>query len=92
MAKITALTEDLCRYMLRNRAEEGSVLRDLRRETESSVGDQAGMMISEEQGVLLRILTGALAPRLAIEIGNVHRLQLRMHRVRPAVRRQADLL
>ncbi|MDE0124024.1 MAG: class I SAM-dependent methyltransferase [Bryobacterales bacterium] len=69
MAKITALTEDLCRYMLRNRAEEASVLRDLRRETESSVGDQAGMMISEEQGVLLRILTGALAPRLAIEIG-----------------------
>lgn len=69
MAKITALTQDLCRFMLRNRVEESRTLRDLRLETQRKTADHAGMMISEEQGVLLRILVGALAPRLAIEIG-----------------------
>ena len=69
MAKITALTQDLCRYMLRNCAAENRILGELRRETATKVGDLAGMMIAEEQGILLRILVGALAPRLAIEIG-----------------------
>ena len=69
MAKITALTQDLCKYMLRNRAEEGTILKELRHETERKVGSMAGMMIAEEQGVLLRMLVAALAPRLAIEIG-----------------------
>ncbi len=55
--------------MLRNRASEDSVLRDLRRATEAEVSDWAGMMISEEQGVLLRVLVGALEPRLAVEVG-----------------------
>lgn len=69
MAKITPLTQDLCRYMLRNRAREDRILAALRRETESRLGGVAGMMIAEEQGILLRILVGALAPRLAIEVG-----------------------
>ena len=29
----------------------------------------AGMMISQEQGVLLRILVGALAPKVSVEVG-----------------------
>ena len=69
MAKVTVLTQDLCRYMIRNRSRESELLGELRRETEQRIGDYAGMMISEEQGVLLRILVGALAPRVAIEIG-----------------------
>ena len=69
MSKITALTEDLCRYMIRNRTAENVILGELRRETEQKIGDLSGMMISEEQGALLRILVGALAPRVAIEVG-----------------------
>ena len=69
MAKITALTQDLCRYMIHNRSRESRLLGELRRETERRIGDYAGMMISEEQGVLLRVLVGAIAPRVAIEIG-----------------------
>ena len=69
MAKVTSLTQDLCRYMLRHRTAEDAVLEELRRETEREVGDMAAMMISQEQGVLLRILVGALAPRVAVEVG-----------------------
>ena len=69
MPKITPLTQDLLRYMLRNRTGEDEALAALRRETKSTVGDVAGMMISEEQGVFLRVLVAALAPRLAIEVG-----------------------
>ncbi len=69
MAKITTLTQDLCRYMLRNRASEGRILAELRRETEAKFGGIAGMMIAEEQGILLRMLVGALAPKVVIEVG-----------------------
>ena len=69
MPKITPLTQDLLRYMLRNRADEDAALNALRRETRAAAGDLAGMMVSEEQGVFLRILVAALAPRLAIEVG-----------------------
>lgn len=69
MSKITPLTEDLCRYMIRNRSAEDKMLTELRKETEEKAREVAGMMISEEQGFLLRILVGALAPRVAIEVG-----------------------
>ena len=69
MAKVTALTQDLCSYMIRNRSPEGPILTALRQETIRVAGEFAGMMISEEQGVLLRILVGALAPRHAVEVG-----------------------
>ena len=69
MAKITPLTQDSYGYMVRNRSPEGPILAALRQETRRAVGEFAGMMISEEQGVLLRILVGALAPRLAVEVG-----------------------
>ena len=55
--------------MLRNRSPEDEVLAELRRETVAQVPDYAGMMISEEQGILLRILVGATAPKLAVEVG-----------------------
>lgn len=69
MAKVTALTQDLCRYMLWNRSREDRVLAQLREETRERLGDRAGMMVSEEQGILLRTLVASIAPRLAIEIG-----------------------
>lgn len=69
MAKITALTQDLYRYMIGHRSAEDQVLTDLRRETLRVVGDKAGMMISEEQGILLRMLLAAVAPKLVVEVG-----------------------
>jgi len=69
MAKITALTQDLYRYMIGHRSAEDQVLTDLRRETLRLVGDKAGMMISEEQGILLRMLVAAVAPKLVVEVG-----------------------
>ena len=69
MAKITALTQDLYRYMIGHRSAEDQVLTDLRRETLRVVSDKAGMMISEEQGILLRMLVAALAPKLVVEVG-----------------------
>ncbi len=55
--------------MIRNRTAENEILGELRRDTEERVGELSGMMISEEQGVLLRILVAALAPQVAIEVG-----------------------
>ncbi len=69
MAKITPLTQDLCRYMLAHRAPEQPVLEDLRQETVRQAGDQAGMMISPEQGTLLRMLVAATAARIVVEVG-----------------------
>lgn len=69
MAKITSLTQDLCRYMLAHRAPEQAALKGLRRETIREAGDQAGMMISPEQGALLRMLVAATAARVVVEVG-----------------------
>ena len=69
MAKITALTQDLCKYMLRNCTPEDRVLGELRRETEAAVPEFAGMMISKEQGILLRLLVASVGPKVTIEIG-----------------------
>ncbi len=69
MAKITALTPDLCRFMLRSRSREQRHIAALRRETELRAGPKAGMMVSEEQGMLLRLLVGALRAQLVVEVG-----------------------
>ena len=69
MAKITSLTQDLYRFMLRNRTAEEQLLGELRRETEQMIGRLAGMMISEEQGLLLRILVAAIGARRVVEVG-----------------------
>ena len=69
MAKITSLTQDLYRFMLRNRTAEEQLLGELRRETEQKVAERAGMMISEEQGLLLRILVAAIGAKRVVEVG-----------------------
>ena len=69
MAKITSLTQDLYRFMLQNRTAEEQLLGELRRETEQRIGRLAGMMISEEQGLLLRILVAAIGARRVVEVG-----------------------
>lgn len=69
MAKITSLTQDLYRFMLRNRTAEEPLLGELRRETEQRIGRLAGMMISEEQGLLLRILVAAIGAKRVVEVG-----------------------
>lgn len=69
MAKITSLTQDLYRFMLRNRTVEEQLLGELRRETEERIGGLAGMMISEEQGLLLRILVAASGAKRVVEVG-----------------------
>lgn len=69
MAKITSLTQDLYRFMLRNRTPEDQLLGELRRETEEKVGALAGMMISEEQGLFLRILVAAIGAKQVVEVG-----------------------
>ncbi|MYB50635.1 MAG: SAM-dependent methyltransferase, partial [Acidobacteriia bacterium] len=69
MAKITSLTQDLYRFMLRNRTSEDQLLGELRRETEEKVGALAGMMISEEQGLFLRILVAAINAKRVVEVG-----------------------
>ena len=69
MAKITSLTQDLYRFMLRNRTAEDQFLGELRRETEERVGEFAGMMISEEQGLFLRMLVGAIGAKRVVEVG-----------------------
>lgn len=69
MAKITSLTQDLYRFMLRNRTPEDQLLGELRRETEETVGALAGMMISEEQGLFLRMLVAAMGAKQVVEVG-----------------------
>ena len=69
MAKITSLTQDLYRFMLRNRTSEDQLLGELRHETEERVGALAGMMISEEQGLFLRILVAAINAKRVVEVG-----------------------
>ena len=69
MAKITSLTQDLYRFMLRNRTSEEQSLGELRRETEEKAGDLSGMMISEEQGLLLRMLVAATGAKTVVEVG-----------------------
>ena len=70
MAKITPLAPDSHGYRIRNRSSEGPILAELRQETRRTAGELAGMLTSEEQGVLLMILVGALATRLAVDIGS----------------------
>ncbi len=69
MAKITSLTQDLCQFMLRNRTSEDRLLGELRRETEEKIGALAGMMISEEQGLFLRMLVAAAGAKQVVEVG-----------------------
>ncbi len=69
MPKVTALNDDLCRYLLHHRTADDAVLTELREETLRRFGALGVMMISEDEGSLLSVLAGALAPKLAVEVG-----------------------
>jgi caffeoyl-CoA O-methyltransferase len=63
----TPLDPDLHRYAI-ERSRQPEVLARLEAETRE-LGDVAVMMISPEQGSLLRVLAGALGARRALEVG-----------------------
>ncbi len=69
MPKVTALTDDLCRYLLNHRTADDAVATELREETLQRFGEMGAMMISEDEGSFLSVLVGALAPKLAVEVG-----------------------
>ena len=69
MAKITALTDDLCRYLINHRTADDDILKELRAETFERVGALGVMMIPEDAGTFLSVLVGALAPKFAVEVG-----------------------
>jgi len=69
MPKITALTDDLCRYLINHRTVDDDILNELRAETFERVGELGVMMISEDAGTFLSVLVGALAPKFAVEVG-----------------------
>lgn len=62
------LAPRLHHYLVSHGSQPDAVLADLAAET-AALGDPARMQISPEQGVLLTILTAALAPSRVIEIG-----------------------
>jgi caffeoyl-CoA O-methyltransferase len=67
--KATGLREDLYEYLVARRTADDDLLLELRRETEERFSDQAGMVISPEQGTLLGILVAATGARRVLEIG-----------------------
>jgi predicted O-methyltransferase YrrM len=67
--KYLSLNDPLYHYVLECRSGAADpVLEALRRETES-LGDEARMQISREQGSFLTVLTAAMGARSALEIG-----------------------
>ena len=67
--KYLPLNDQLYEFMRRQRSGTGdSILADLREET-ASLGDDARMQISEEQGDFLGILARLLGARNALEVG-----------------------
>ena len=67
--KATGLREDLYEYLVARRTADDDLLLELRRETEERFSDQAGMVISPEQGTFLGILVAATGARRVLEIG-----------------------
>ena len=67
--KYLSLNDELYQYLCRQRSDvDDPILKALRKETET-LGDDARMQISQEQGTFMRILTAAIGARSAIEIG-----------------------
>lgn len=67
--KATGLKEDLYEYLAAHRTPDDELLVELRRQTERQFSDQAGMVISPDQGTLLGILVAATGARRVLEIG-----------------------
>jgi predicted O-methyltransferase YrrM len=67
--KYTPLTDSLYNYLCAQRSNAADpVLHDLRTKTER-LGDDAVMMISEEQGSFFSLLVAAIGAKTAVEIG-----------------------
>jgi caffeoyl-CoA O-methyltransferase len=67
--KATGLREDLYEYLVARRTADDDLLLELRRETEERFSDQAGMVISPEQGTFLGILVAAIGAKRVLEVG-----------------------
>ena len=68
MRKFIVVDDTLQDYILVHRTPDDAVLRALQEET-AALGERSRMQISMDQGTLLRILTGAMGARRAIEVG-----------------------
>ena len=67
--KYLPLNDELYEFMRRQRSGAGDpILADLREET-ASLGDDARMQISEEQGEFMGILVRLIGARRTIEVG-----------------------
>jgi caffeoyl-CoA O-methyltransferase len=69
LMKATGIKEDLYDYIVARRTAEDDLLLELRRETEDRFQDQAGMVISPDQGTLLGILVAATGAKRVLEVG-----------------------
>jgi caffeoyl-CoA O-methyltransferase len=63
------LTEDLHAYMVAHGTPPDEVTSDLIAETRASLPDDAGMQVAPEQAAFLRMLTGLIGVRNAVEVG-----------------------
>ena len=67
--KALPLTEDLHAYMLAHGTPPDPVTADLIAETRASLPDDASMQVAPEQAAFLRMLTGVMGARQAVEVG-----------------------
>jgi caffeoyl-CoA O-methyltransferase len=66
--KFTVLTPELHGYLVEHGARQDELLRRLAAET-AELGGIAIMLVSPEQGALMRLLVGAIGARRALELG-----------------------
>jgi caffeoyl-CoA O-methyltransferase len=67
--KALPLTEELHTYMLDQSTPPDDVAADLIRETRAALPDDASMQVAPEQAAFLRMLTGVMGVRHAVEVG-----------------------
>jgi caffeoyl-CoA O-methyltransferase len=67
--KALPLTEELHSYMLDRSTPPDEVTGDLIRETRAALPDDASMQVAPEQAAFLRMLTGVMGVRHAVEVG-----------------------
>lgn len=63
------LTAELHSYLVQHSTPSDAVVADLIAETRALLPDRAGMQVSEEQATFLRLLTGLMGARRAVEVG-----------------------
>jgi caffeoyl-CoA O-methyltransferase len=67
--KPLALTDDLHAYLLAHCTPPDEVTAELIRETRSALPNDAGMQVAPEQAAFLRMLSGLIGVRHAVEVG-----------------------